>query len=403
MNSNYDLSTTINKVIIPYNVFNSQEIEILLEESKKHSKTFLSFLINSGVVKLSSEPILNTLKKGYLKMDPSEVMSLFDKEQVSKILKSTKNNSISKGTKPLLSFDDDDDENINFSFEKNKEIKIGMVLGNKYEIIKELGRGATSNVYLVKHKLLKTYYALKLLSPSLIKDMGNINIEEIFLDEAINSAQLSHPNLVKVFDAEKDHNHTYMVMEYIDGTTLQELLEVCSPISIQESIDIVIKVCQALKYSLENGIIHRDIKPGNILINKISEPKLSDLGLARAVDKPDKYQTESGNLIGTPYYMSPEQYIDNKLVDHRSDMYSLGITFYQMVTGELPFNGDSIVDVMLKHLKEEPIPPSQINKNIDSSLSSIIMKLIQKDMEQRYQSYDVLISDLKNKVLSFVA
>lgn len=258
----------------------------------------------------------------------------------------------------------------------------------KCQLTSVLGSGATSRVYLGFHSFLRKNVAIKILSPRLVEKSSDA--EARFLHEAINTAKLDHTNLVRVLDADRNENYTYMIMEYIDGPTLKELLERSGAIKPLNAIRIIQKVLPALDYAQKFHIIHRDIKPGNIMLSRNGDVKLADLGLAKIVDSPDLYQTtEMGTIHGTPYYMPPEQ--DSENLDFRGDMYSLGATLYHLVTGELPLNGDTIPQIIYKHLYEQPVPPQERIPEVGEALGEVILRLLAKKPEDRYSDYLSLI------------
>lgn len=216
--------------------------------------------------------------------------------------------------------------------------------------------------------------AIKVLSPKLV--VSSKNIEKNFLIEAQNSAKLDHKNLVRVLDAGKDNNYTYMVVEYIDGPNILELIRQSGSIRPSQAIKIILEVCHALDYALSLGLIHRDIKPENIMLTKNGgSTKLADFGLAKIIDSNEIYQSENtGKIYGTPFYLPPEQILSKK-EDHRYDMYSLGATLYHMLVGFPPFVSDNLKDIIRMHLKDTPIAPHTISEGISEELSRIVMKL----------------------------
>jgi serine/threonine protein kinase len=270
--------------------------------------------------------------------------------------------------------------------------QINETLG-KYRIISVLGKGTTATVYKASHKYLNVEVALKVLSPQLVQE--DESIRERFLEEAMNHAKLSHNNFVRIIDVENEDKYTYIVMEYIDGAALDDILKLKEVIPPLQAIKIILEVCKALKYALELNIIHRDIKPGNIIITKNSEVKLADFGLAKSIHEPDKHHKIQGQIFGTPFYMSPEQFVDSAGVDHHSDLYSLGATIYHMVTGKLPFETESLTEIISMHLNKIPEPPAMVNPEVNIPFSDIIMKLLEKKPADRYQNYLELIRDLE--------
>ena len=201
--------------------------------------------------------------------------------------------------------------------------EVGDTIG-KYTIKSILGKGATATVYKAVHKYLNIEVALKILSPELIEQ--DKTIQERFLEEAMNHARLQHANLVRITDVEKDSQFTYMVMDFVDGDTLEKIVKKEGAIEPLKAIKIILEISRALKYALDSNMIHRDIKPANIIITKDEQVKLADFGLAKNVQEKDRFDT-AGKIYGTPYYMSPEQFTDPVNVDHRSDIYSIGTTF----------------------------------------------------------------------------
>ncbi len=274
----------------------------------------------------------------------------------------------------------------------NSYPEIGEVLG-KYKLISELGKGTTATVYKASHKYLNVDVALKVLSPQLISE--NESIRDRFIEEAMNHAQLVHNNLVRIIDVEKEEKFTYIVMEFVDGDTLDKILKEKGTIPPLKAIKIILEVCKALNHAFSQHMIHRDIKPGNIIITKDSQVKLTDFGLAKRVHEPDKYDSNTGEIFGTPYYMPPEQFIDSQSVDHRSDLYSLGATFYHLVTGKIPFETNSLKEIFNMHVNSTPIPPYHVNQEVTHELSDVIMKLLEKSLNERYQDYNSLTRDLE--------
>lgn len=394
------LSDTAKNVLLAYDVLSNQDVKDLCIDAQKSNKTLQEYLISNGIIHPNNVRIIDMVKKKYLKMDKEEIISLFDiqkaKSKLNLLNPINSMNSTQNGTKRFEDFFSFD-ETINNQDNKKNEIKEGSIIG-KYQVLKEIGKGGTSKVFLVYHKFLKSNFAIKILCKDGLENCNDLDLEEVFLNEAINTIKLNHENIVKTYDADKYEDSTYIVMEFVDGTTLSNILEQKKSLDQNKCIEIMLNVLNALNYASKNQIIHRDIKPGNIMITNKGVVKISDFGLAKVLNNIDKFETQSGNLIGTPYYMSPEQYLDNTLVDHRSDIYSLGVTFYQILTGKLPFDGNSIVEVMMKHLKELPLEPKNLNNNISSSLSNIVLKMIEKDIDKRFQSYEELIAILDDYI-----
>jgi serine/threonine-protein kinase len=243
-------------------------------------------------------------------------------------------------------------------------------------------------VYKAKCHLLNRYVAVKILKPELTEDEEFINK---FRKESLSSASLSHPNIVSIYDVGAQDGIYYIVMEYVNGKTLKELIKEKAPMAAYDVINIARQICIALEHAHSNNIIHRDIKPQNILVTHDGIVKVADFGIARVSNS--STLTNTGSVLGTAYYISPEQ-ARGGYVDEKTDIYSLGIVMYEMATGKVPFDGESPVTVALKHLQEEPMKPSELNENIPPALEGIILKCLAKNPASRYESATELIKDL---------
>ncbi len=270
-------------------------------------------------------------------------------------------------------------------------LQTGMMLDNRYEIIELIGSGGMSYVYKAKCHKLNRFVAIKVLKPEF---SNNKEFISKFNVEAQAVACLSHPNIVSVYDVCSTDDLHYIVMELVQGVTLKDYINTKGKIDIKQSISIMIQVAQGISAAHEKHIIHRDIKPQNIIISKDGKVKVTDFGIARAVSE----QTISSNAMGSVHYISPEQ-ARGGYCDERSDIYSLGITLYEMLTGRVPFDGDNTVSVALAHLQSDMVPPSQIEPLIPVSLEKIIYKCTQKKQELRYATVDELIADLRKALL----
>jgi serine/threonine protein kinase len=372
----------INKIIIPYNVLNKDEAELLAFQCQKSQITPEFYLLATRVLTKPAILELNLLKKGCTTLSRNEVLSYFDLDQLKNEIRKLIDKKV-----PV--------ETVN---EISRLPEVGDII-DKYEIKAVLGKGATATVYKAFHLFLRIEVALKVLSPQLI--LSDSTIQEKFIDEAVHSAKFSHHNLIRIFDADRRGNYTYIVMEYITGKTVEEYIKEQGALKPLNVLKIIIDLCKVLESVSKSGLIHRDIKPGNIMINNNSEVKLADFGLAKIIDEPEKYQTISGKIYGTPYYMSPEQFTDSNNVDFRADMYSLGATVYHMVTGKLPFDTNSIQKIIYMHFNETPVSPDKVSSKISAEFAAVIMKLMEKKPEDRYQSYTELINDLKKVVQSY--
>ncbi|MBM6990902.1 MAG: Stk1 family PASTA domain-containing Ser/Thr kinase [Mobilibacterium timonense] len=264
------------------------------------------------------------------------------------------------------------------------------LLAGRYELIQKIGDGGMAVVYKAKDKLLNRYIAIKILRPEFTKDEVFV---ENFKRESQAAAKLSHPNIVGVYDVGKEGNINYIVMELVDGRPLSDIIAEEAPMDYRTVINIARQVASALSVAHKNKIIHRDVKPHNILMTKDGVAKLADFGIAKAVN--DATLSTGSKVIGSIHYFSPEQARGN-YVDERSDIYSLGIVMYEMITGRVPFDGDNPVTVALKHINEDVIPPSEFVSGIPPALERCIMKCTDKFQTNRYSSADELIEELDN-------
>ncbi len=261
----------------------------------------------------------------------------------------------------------------------------------RYQIVSELGRGAMGVVYQAHDPQIDRIIALKVLRDDRVTSEDFV---KRFLKEAMAVGRLSHPGIVTVYDIGQDHGSVYIAMEYLEGTPLNELME-SRKFSYEEIADIGSQVARALHYAHQKGIIHRDIKPPNIIITPDGQIKVTDFGIAR-IEDPDAHQmTQAGEILGTPVYMSPEQ-VKGHLVDGRSDIYSLGIILYEMVTGERPFGGSNLAAIFRSITLDQAKPPSILDTGVPQSLSALIMKSIDREPENRFPSGEELAKSLKN-------
>lgn len=269
-------------------------------------------------------------------------------------------------------------------------VKGGIILGKRYEVLSKIGAGGMADVYKGKDTMLNRYVAIKVLKKEYREDD---NFVRKFRSEAQAAAGLLNPNVVNVYDAGEDRGLYYMVMELVEGITLKEYIKRKGRLSHKEIISIAIQMCTGLGTAHAANIIHRDIKPQNIIISKDGKIKVTDFGIAKATTS----NTVSSNAMGSVHYTSPEQ-ARGGFSDAKSDIYSVGITLFEMATGRLPFEGDSTVSIAIKHLQEEITPPSEYVEDIPYSLEQIILKCTQKNGERRYANTDDLIRDLKRSL-----
>ena len=266
----------------------------------------------------------------------------------------------------------------------------GKILGNRYEIIEKVGNGGMATVYRAEDKVLKRNVAVKVLKDEFTTDEEFIKRFEI---EAQSAARLTHPNIVSIYDVGSEDNLYYIVMELIRGKTLKEIIvEERGPLPWKWSVNVAIQIASALEMAHKNNIVHRDIKPHNIIITEDGIAKVTDFGIAKAVS--NSTITAFGTTIGSVHYFSPE-HARGGFTDAKSDLYSLGVVMYEMVTGKVPFDADTPVSVALKHMQEEPEEPIEVNPNVPVAVNKIIMKAMQKDTTLRYQSATEMLRDLR--------
>ncbi len=268
----------------------------------------------------------------------------------------------------------------------------GQILGNRYLLLEKIGGGGMAVVYKAKCTLLNRFVAVKVLRTEFTNDDEFVKRFKI---EAQAVASLSHPNVVSIYDVGHQDDIHYIVMEYVDGMTLKDYLNKHGALNWNDAVKITIQICSAIEHAHKNNIVHRDIKPHNILLTKEGIAKVTDFGIARAVTS--STITMVGSTIGSVHYFSPEQ-ARGGFIDEKSDLYSLGIALYEMVTGKVPFDGDSPVAVALKHIQETPLEPHKLVPSLPYGVNEIIMKAIQKEQNVRYQSATEMLSDL-NTVL----
>lgn len=271
-------------------------------------------------------------------------------------------------------------------------IKIGMMIGDRYEILEKIGTGGMSDVYKAKDHKLNRFVAVKVLKQEFSE---NANFVSKFRVEAQAAAGLMHPNIVNVYDVGEEGGIYYIVMELVEGITLKKYIEKKARLSVKEAISIAIQVSMGIEAAHNNHIIHRDIKPQNIIISKEGKVKVTDFGIAKAATS----NTITSNVMGSVHYTSPEQ-ARGGYSDEKSDIYSLGITMFEMLTGRVPFNGETTVAIAIKHIQEEMPSPREYVSEIPISVEQIVCKCCQKSPDRRYQSMAELIIDLKQSLIN---
>ena len=273
-------------------------------------------------------------------------------------------------------------------------VKIGMIVGDRYEILERIGTGGMSDVYKAKDHKLNRMVAVKVLKQEFSE---NANFVSKFRVEAQAAAGLAHPNIVNVYDVGEENGVYYIVMELVEGITLKKYIEKKARLSVKEAVSIAIQVSMGIEAAHNNHIIHRDIKPQNIIISKEGKVKVTDFGIAKAATS----NTITSNVMGSVHYTSPEQ-ARGGYSDEKSDVYSLGITMFEMLTGRVPFNGETTVAIAIKHIQEEMPSPRDYVSEIPVSVEQIVFKCCQKSPDRRYQSMGELITDLKRSLVKMV-
>lgn len=266
------------------------------------------------------------------------------------------------------------------------------LLAGRYELIEKIGEGGMAVVYKARCRLLNRYVAIKILRPEFTKDGPFL---ESFKRESQAAAGLQHPNIVSVYDVGKEGDINFIVMELIDGRPLSDIIREEAPMNYKRAIEITRQVASALGLAHRNNIIHRDVKPHNIMITRDGTAKLADFGIAKAVSNSTIMANETNRVIGSVHYFSPEQ-ARGAYVDERSDIYSLGIVLYEMLTGQVPFDGENPVQVALMHINDEITPPSQLVSGIPPALEKLVMKATDKFQSNRYKNTDEMIEELGN-------
>jgi serine/threonine-protein kinase len=265
------------------------------------------------------------------------------------------------------------------------------VFGNRYEIGEMIGTGGMADVYIGEDQRLSRKVAVKVLRSDLARDPSFV---ARFRKEALAAAGLNHPGIVAVYDSGEEGANSYIVMELVNGHTLREEIAKSTPLTVDRSLEIIEGVLSALSYSHSNGIIHRDIKPGNIMLTDSGDVKVMDFGIARAMDDIGATMTSTWNVVGTAQYLSPEQ-ATGEAADLRSDIYSVGCLLYELVSGQPPFTGDTPVAIAYQHVSSDFPLPSTINPNLDTNIDKIITVALAKNPEDRYQSADLMLADIR--------
>ena len=271
-------------------------------------------------------------------------------------------------------------------------IKIGMMIGDRYEILEKIGTGGMSDVYKAKCHKLNRFVAVKVLKQEFSE---NANFVAKFRVEAQAAAGLMHPNIVNVYDVGEEKGLHYIVMELVEGITLKKYIEKKARLAYKEAVSIAIQVCMGIEAAHNNHIIHRDIKPQNIIISKDGKVKVTDFGIAKAATS----NTITSNVMGSVHYTSPEQ-ARGGYSDEKSDIYSMGITLFEMLTGRVPFNGETTVAIAIKHIQEEMPSPQEFVGEIPNSVEDIVKKCCQKSPDRRYQNMPELVADLKQSLMN---
>jgi len=273
-----------------------------------------------------------------------------------------------------------------------KESKVAAQQIPGYKIIGKVGAGAMAVVYKAKQISLNRTVAIKVL-PRRFSE--NPEYVQRFYKEGQAAGKLNHPNIVQAIDVGEAGGYHYFVMEFVEGKTIADDISSGHIFGEQEAIEIIIQVCHALQHAHSHGLVHRDVKPKNIMTNTQGVVKLADMGLARETTDIEAAQSEEGKAYGTPFYIAPEQIRGKIDIDGRADIYGLGATFYNMVTGRVPYTGDDSAEIMRKHLKEKLVPPDHINTSLSAGVSEVIEIMLAKHREDRYKNVEELLEDLE--------
>src|SRR2546425_1824684 len=264
---------------------------------------------------------------------------------------------------------------------------INTLFDGRYRILRKLGTGGMANVYLAEDEVLGRRVAIKILND---RHAGDDQFVERFRREAKNAASLSHPNIVSIYDRGEAEGTYYIAMEYLDGRSLKELIVARGPAPIHLAVDYARQILAAIRFAHRHGIVHRDIKPHNVLVDGEGRLKVTDFGIARAGAS---QMTEAGSIIGTAQYLSPEE-AKGAPVDQTSDLYSVGVVLYELLTGVVPFSGDTPVEIAMKHLSSSPEAPSTKRAEIPRDLDLVVLRALAKDPADRYQSAEEMDADL---------
>ncbi|MGN1059655.1 MAG: Stk1 family PASTA domain-containing Ser/Thr kinase, partial [Clostridia bacterium] len=265
----------------------------------------------------------------------------------------------------------------------------GRLIGNRYEIVETIGKGGMAIVYKAKCLMLNRYVALKVLRPEFREDKDFISR---FQAEAQSAASLSHPNIVSIYDVGQDGDLDYIVMEYVEGVTLKQYIDAQGVIPWREAVDYAAQICAGLEHAHKKGIIHKDIKPHNIMITREGTLKITDFGIAKVMSS--STIATGSTTMGSVHYFSPEQ-ARGGYTDYKTDIYSLGVVLYEMVTGRLPFQGDTAIAIAMQHIEKEPTPPRELNPDIPEALENVIRRAMCKEQAMRYDSVTQMLVDLK--------
>ncbi len=261
----------------------------------------------------------------------------------------------------------------------------------KYHVVRKIGTGATSAVFLAVDPFTKREVAIKLIYPEALKDRARGRLyKKLFLTEASLAGKLKHPHIVEILDAVVEDDQSYLVMEYVPGSTLEKFCEIDNLLPLPNIVEIVYKCCMALEYAQRNAVIHRDIKPANILLSSGTDIKISDFGAAITAET---QHTTQISAVGSPAYMSPQQIKEHPLT-HQTDIYSLGVVMFKALTGKLPYTASTNVSMIYHILNTEPPKPSSLRPEVPPSIDAIVMKAMAKDLEARYQTWEEFARDL---------
>jgi serine/threonine-protein kinase len=369
-------------------------------QSEPSTESDVGAMGSTGVAGPTADEVLQEIAKQGTNIDTMVGRLVIDQglataEEVRHCLELARQMSEEQNQRSLLDLLVDNDYVTRRQMARLREVAQAEKSGQKipgYKVINKLGAGAMATVFKAKQLSLDRMVAIKVLPR---KFTGNPQFIERFYAEGRSAAQLNHPNIVQAYDVGKAGEYHYFVMEYVEGGTVYDEIVKNKRYQESEALDIAIQIAEALDHAHSKGLIHRDVKPKNLMITTGGVAKLADMGLARAISDKEAAEAEQGRAFGTPYYISPEQIRGEINIGPQADIYSLGATLYHMVTGAVPFDGKNPSAVMHKHLKTAIVPPDHVNPKLSSGISEVIELMMAKNARERYRNCRDLLTDLR--------